>query len=458
VETLAVTDEQVVGRETGEHSRRERTEGGVDADALVPDQEEVGRPEGFRNDEDARLVAVECGLVPAEPVDDRVRGVAGVGEVVAKPLDGSLEVLGDPVERLREVNGNVVAAREGGGVARVPIEQDDDAGDRAVLGQDVVDSLGLDGVDHPDVAVVDQCVAGPQHVLRRVGDPAHAAVEAVDRLPLPGRTGRFQGHVTSLGRVGEKRLPNSQGGGAAPSRTVTTVGTSYFTLPVEPERMTQSILSEDVAGIAAALQPEPDAVLQEMHDRAERDGFPHVGPTVGGWLALLTRLAGATRAFEFGSGFGYSAYWIARELPTAGEVVLTEVDEDEIALAAEYFESAGLGQRARFVQGDAMDVVESTEGPFDLVLIDHEKERYRDAFEAVRPKVESGGLVVADNAVTAGHVDPSDVRAVLAGEDPPDATDASRGVGAYLARVRDDEAFASGLLPLGEGLSVSMRL
>jgi len=222
--------------------------------------------------------------------------------------------------------------------------------------------------------------------------------------------------------------------------------------------MTPSIVPEDVAAIAEVLGPEPDAVLREMHDRAEREGFPHVGPTVGGWLALLTRLIGAERAFEFGSGFGYSAYWIARELPTDGEVVLTEVDADELDLAREYFESAGLGQRARFEHGDAMEIVESSEGPFDLVLIDHEKERYRDAFEAVRPKVAPGGLVVADNAVTAGHIDPAHVRAVLAGEDPPDASDASRGIGTYLARVRDDEAFASALLPLGEGLSVSMRL
>ena len=221
--------------------------------------------------------------------------------------------------------------------------------------------------------------------------------------------------------------------------------------------MTPSIVSEDVAAIAEALGPDPDAVLREMHERAEREGFPHVGPAVGGWLALLARLVDAERAFEFGSGFGYSAYWIARELPTDGEVVLTEVDEAELDLAAEYFASAGLAERARFVHGDALETIDRVDGPFDLVVIDNEKDRYRAAFDAVRSKVASGGVVLADNAVTAGHVDAADVRAVLAGEQRPEATVASRGIGEYLARVREDDDFTSALLPLGEGVCVSVR-
>lgn len=221
--------------------------------------------------------------------------------------------------------------------------------------------------------------------------------------------------------------------------------------------MTPSIVSDDVAALAEAIGPEPDAQLREMDQRAEREDFPHVGPTVGSWLALLARVVDARRAFEFGSGFGYSAYWIARELPADGEVVLTDVDADELEQAREYFEDGGLAEEAQFEHGDALQTIERYEGPFDLVLIDHEKERYCEAFETVRSKVPSGGVVLADNAVTAGHIDPADVRRLLAGDQRPDATDASRGIADYLARVREDDAFTSALLPLGEGLAVSRR-
>jgi predicted O-methyltransferase YrrM len=221
--------------------------------------------------------------------------------------------------------------------------------------------------------------------------------------------------------------------------------------------MSPSLVDADVNRLATAIAPSPDDVLADMHDRAERESFPHVGPAVGGWLALLARAVDARRVFEFGSGFGYSAYWIARELPAGGEVVLTEVDADELDLARDYFERGGLADRARFEHGDALETVEAVEGAVDLVLIDHQKERYVEAFEAIRDHVPAGGIVTADNAVTAGHIEPADVRALVEGRDRPDASEASRGIAAYLCRVRDDSAFTSGLLPLGEGLSVSVR-
>jgi caffeoyl-CoA O-methyltransferase len=221
--------------------------------------------------------------------------------------------------------------------------------------------------------------------------------------------------------------------------------------------MSPSIVPEDVDWLARTVGPEPDEVLREMDQRAERESFPTVGPAVGGWLATLVRLTDARRVFEFGSGFGYSAYWIARALPPDGEVVLTEVDEDELALAREYFERGDLTDRARFEQGDALDVVDTVEGPLDLVLLDLEKERYSAAFDAVRGKVPAGGILAADNAVTAGPMDPADVRALVAGDDRPGASSASRGIAEYLERVRATQAFQTGLLPLGEGLAVSVR-
>ena len=219
------------------------------------------------------------------------------------------------------------------------------------------------------------------------------------------------------------------------------------------------VLPEEVRALAEAVGPEPDELVEEMDTRAEREGFPTVGPAVGGWLALLARVVDARRVFEFGSGFGYSAHWFARELPADGEVVLTEVDRDELEDARTYFERAGLADRARFEHGDAVETVTGYEGPFDVVLVDNEKSRYVEAFEAVRGKVREGGLVLADNAVTAGPIDRTDVLALLGGEsvDASEVSEASRGIADYLGHVRDVEGFETALLPLGEGVAVSVR-
>ncbi|MFC7138898.1 O-methyltransferase [Halosimplex aquaticum] len=209
---------------------------------------------------------------------------------------------------------------------------------------------------------------------------------------------------------------------------------------------------------ATVIGPESDEIIEEMGAQARREGFPYVGPAVGGWLAMCARFADAERIFEFGSGFGYSAYWFARELPEDGEVVLTEIDEGELEQAREYLDRGDLAGRAAFEHGDAIETVEDYDGPFDVVLIDCQKERYAEAFEAVRDKVAPGGIVAADNAVAGGSIDAEALRDYFAGDGDSGTLDGmSRGIAEYLEAVRGDEAFETTLLPLGEGVAVSHR-
>lgn len=219
--------------------------------------------------------------------------------------------------------------------------------------------------------------------------------------------------------------------------------------------MSDQVVPPIVEGLAENIGPDQDAVLEAMTEHAREEEFPTVGPAAGGWLAFLARTVDARRVFEFGSGFGYSAYWFARALPPEGEVILTEIDWSELEQAREYFERGGLRDRAHFEHGDALDIIEEFDGPFDIVLIDNEKHRYREAFESIEPKLHPGSLVVADNAITAGDVvHRNEVISLLAG-DEVDATEGSRGIATYLEFVRDHENLDTVLLPLGEGLGVS---
>lgn len=213
---------------------------------------------------------------------------------------------------------------------------------------------------------------------------------------------------------------------------------------------------DEIERYSEALGPKPDDVIEAMDERADETGFPTVGPAVGGWLQQLVGLVDASRVFEFGSGFGYSAYWFARGLPDDGEIVLTEIDADELEDAREYLERGGFDDLARFELGDAIETVEAYDGPFDVVLVDNEKERYVEAFESVREKVPVGGVVLADN-MTAGPFPFEEVeRLVMEGGESDNAM--ARGVAAYVEHVLAAADFETTLLPLGEGLAVSRRI
>jgi predicted O-methyltransferase YrrM len=220
----------------------------------------------------------------------------------------------------------------------------------------------------------------------------------------------------------------------------------------------ETVLPADLAAFVRAMAPETDAVFDELAATNRDRGFPTVGPEVGGLLRLLARLTGARRVFEFGSGLGYSAYWVAPALPPDGEIVLTDFDADNLDAAREFLERGGYGDLARFEVGDALETYRGYDGPFDLVLVDNLEGQYVETFETVRDDVPVGGVVCADNVMTGAAVD--DDLALAAVEGDPDweaMDDSTKGIVEYLLHVRDDPEFETILLPLGEGVTVSVR-
>ena len=198
-------------------------------------------------------------------------------------------------------------------------------------------------------------------------------------------------------------------------------------------------------------------VQEEMVAYADEHGFPIIGPDAGAVLRLLARLTDAETVFEFGSGYGYSASWFLAG--GADEIVLTEIDEEELDMARSFLPRAGYGDRASYELGDALEAVEAYDGPFDVVLIDHDKPRYADGFDKVREKVPEGGVIVADN-MTRGPIDIEQLAAYFADDEPlpDDASDGTEGIANYVQHVRADPAFESFILPVGSGICLSTRV
>mgnify|MGYP006279418187 CR=1 FL=1 len=198
----------------------------------------------------------------------------------------------------------------------------------------------------------------------------------------------------------------------------------------------------------------PTAVQREMADHADREEFPIVGPTVGSLLCGMAVMIGARSVFEFGSGFGYSASWFLRGMTEDGSIVLTEHDRDELDLAKSFFERSGDAGRVTFEHGDAIEIVDRYPGPFDIVLIDHEKSRYVDGFEAIRDKVAPGGVVVADNMMH-GPFEFREIADGVAGRSMSDGR--VEGVVHYLDHVNNADGFVTSVVPLGSGIAVTVK-
>jgi predicted O-methyltransferase YrrM len=137
---------------------------------------------------------------------------------------------------------------------------------------------------------------------------------------------------------------------------------------------------------------------------------------------------------EIGGSRGYSTIWLASGARVlGGRVVSLELDSAKCAAWRANVAQAGLEEWAELVEGDAMTTLAATGDVFDLVFLDSEKDDYEILFELVRPLLEPGALVVADNVLS--HVET---------------------LGAYSAARQADPTLSSVTVPLDRGLELSV--
>ncbi len=192
-------------------------------------------------------------------------------------------------------------------------------------------------------------------------------------------------------------------------------------------------------------QSSHDTIGRKMEQRAARDDFPIVGPIVGTFLELLARSARATRVLELGSGFGYSALFFGRAVGAGGTVTLTDTSPALLEEAQQFLAQARNECVFEYLHGDALELVATLEGPFDVVFNDIDKEYYPEvpqhAFSLLRP----GGLLITDNALWNGDV-----------LKPTDA--AAGGVASYNSLVYSHPGFQTSIIPLRDGIAVSQKM
>jgi len=209
------------------------------------------------------------------------------------------------------------------------------------------------------------------------------------------------------------------------------------------------ILTKEVDEYLAKLRREPDEVLAEMEAEAQRDWIPVVPPETGELLGLLARMRGASRVVEIGTAIGVSTLYIARALPSDGQVVSFEIDPIRYQAARDYLQRAGMLDRTDLRLQDAREGLAELEGPFDMAFIDAAKMQYGDYIDLLLPLLAPRAVVAIDNMLMSGTV--------ATGRSDGNWTENQIEMARALnARVVGMPEFEASLLPVGDGLLVAV--
>lgn len=177
-------------------------------------------------------------------------------------------------------------------------------------------------------------------------------------------------------------------------------------------------------------------VLHEIEAQADERDWPIIGPDKGKLLVDLVCEHQPKRVLELGALVGYSSTLMAANLGPDAKIVSIEIDHRNAELARETQRRAGVNDRCEIVEGPALQMIPTLDGPWDFLFIDANKTQYLDYLKAAEPYLAPGAVVVADNVKAFVHE-----------------------IAPYLEYVRSSPRYRSSYHDFGsDGMEVSVRV
>lgn len=197
-----------------------------------------------------------------------------------------------------------------------------------------------------------------------------------------------------------------------------------------------------------SLVPPREPEMQEMENYAEKHDFPIIGPVCGYYCYQLARMINAKSIFELGSGYGYSTAWFAKAVKEDGGGVVhhTVWDENLSKRAAGHLSRLGYADIVQFHIAEAVETLRQTNGPFDIVFNDIDKQAYPDSLPVIKEKLRHGGILIIDNMLWSGRI-----------FDPDNHDKSTEAIRRFTRDITSDLDWIVSLFPVRDGMIVAYK-
>ncbi|WP_320938228.1 O-methyltransferase [Enterocloster lavalensis] len=194
----------------------------------------------------------------------------------------------------------------------------------------------------------------------------------------------------------------------------------------------------------------------QLCDRIEQEALAARVPIIRRETAALLKTLVAAKApraiLEIGTAVGYSALLMARVMPADCRITTIEKYEKRIPVARENFRLAGEEERITLLEGDADEILERLKGSyFDFLFMDAAKGQYLAWLPKLMELMPPGALLVSDNVLQDGDI----VQSRFAVERRNRTIHAR--MREYLYELKHNSALETSILPVGDGVALSVR-
>lgn len=212
------------------------------------------------------------------------------------------------------------------------------------------------------------------------------------------------------------------------------------------------IVDERMTAYINSLDTGTRGILDEIEREAKEARVPIIRRETQSFLRFLLGVQKPQRILEVGTAVGFSAILMCRYAPKECTVTTIEKYEKRIPAARENFRRAGMEERITLMEGDAMEVLKGLEDPYDFIFMDAAKGQYIYYLPELLRLLAPDGVLVSDNVLQDGDV----IESRFAVERRNRTIHAR--MREYLYELTHREELRTSVLPLGDGITVSVRM
>ena len=192
-------------------------------------------------------------------------------------------------------------------------------------------------------------------------------------------------------------------------------------------------------------------LLNEIEKEAKADLVPVIRREMQSFLKVLLAIHRPLRVLEVGTAVGFSALLFCEYGPENMQVTTIEKYEKRIPIARENFRRAGRENQITLLEGDAADILKELQESYDLIFMDAAKGQYIHFLDDVLRLMKPGSVLVSDNVLQGGDIIESNYAV-----ERRNRTIYNR-MREYLYELKPTDKLLTSVIPLGDGVTVSVR-
>lgn len=211
------------------------------------------------------------------------------------------------------------------------------------------------------------------------------------------------------------------------------------------------IVGERITDFINSMNKEDVDWLYAIETGAREREVPIIRKETKEFLKTLLRMKRPKRILEVGTAVGYSALYMKQYIEEDATITTIENYPPRIEEASINFENWDKEGQITLLPGDAALVLKELEGPYDFIFMDAAKGQYIHFLPDIIRLLAKGGILLSDNVLQDGDIIES--RYAIKRRNH---TIHSR-MREYLYVLKNKEEFTTSIIPIGDGVALSVK-